>query len=104
MKSDHEVQTGPRGHRDQIESPGETGRPRVAVMDWRVWHDQYDLPDSWMARRLKAVQTQIRAALDAGESGPLRVISLCAGQGRDLLEVLAEHPRRDDVQARLVEL
>jgi hypothetical protein len=32
------------------------------------------------------------------------VISLCAGQGRDLLEVLAEHPRRGDVRARLVEL
>ncbi|MBB5960633.1 putative RNA methylase [Saccharothrix tamanrassetensis] len=34
----------------------------------------------------------------------MRVISLCAGQGRDLLEVLAGHPRRDDVRARLVEL
>ena len=26
------------------------------------------------------------------------------GQGRDLLGVLADHPRRDDVRARLVEL
>jgi hypothetical protein len=32
------------------------------------------------------------------------VISLCAGQGRDLLGVLADHPRRGDVRARLVEL
>jgi hypothetical protein len=32
------------------------------------------------------------------------VIGLCAGQGRDLLGVLADHPRRDDVRARLVEL
>lgn len=32
------------------------------------------------------------------------MISLCAGQGRDLLEVLAGHPRRHDVRARLVEL
>jgi hypothetical protein len=32
------------------------------------------------------------------------VISLCAGQGRDLLGVLADHPRREDVRARLVEL
>ncbi|TDV57562.1 hypothetical protein CLV71_101433 [Actinophytocola oryzae] len=32
------------------------------------------------------------------------MVSLCAGQGRDLLEVLADHPRRDDVRARLVEL
>ncbi|MCX4851653.1 class I SAM-dependent methyltransferase [Streptomyces sp. NBC_00893] len=73
-------------------------------MDWRTWHDQYDRPGSWMARRLQAVQTQIRAALDGSPSGPLRVVSLCAGQGRDLLEVLADHPRRDEVRARLVEL
>lgn len=33
-----------------------------------------------------------------------RVISMCAGDGRDLLGVLAGHPRRDQVQARLVEL
>lgn len=32
------------------------------------------------------------------------MVSLCAGQGRDLLEVLADHPRRADVRARLVEL
>ena len=31
-------------------------------------------------------------------------MSLCAGQGRDLLDVLADHPRRDDVTAQLVEL
>ncbi|HEX6351500.1 class I SAM-dependent methyltransferase [Actinophytocola sp.] len=73
-------------------------------MDWRTWHDEYDLPGSWMARRLRAVQRQIRAVLDESPPGPLRVVSLCAGQGRDLLGVLADHPRRDDVRARLVEL
>jgi hypothetical protein len=73
-------------------------------VDWRTWHDEYDDPGSRLARRLHAVQAQIRAALDRGPSGPLRVISLCAGQGRDLLGVLADHPRRDDVRARLVEL
>jgi predicted RNA methylase len=73
-------------------------------MDWRTWHDEYDLPDSWMARRLHVVQQHIAAVLDASPAGPLRVVSLCAGQGRDLLGVLADHPRRDDVRARLVEL
>jgi ubiquinone/menaquinone biosynthesis C-methylase UbiE len=77
---------------------------RVAAMDWSTWHDEYDLPESPLARRLVAVQNQIRAALDRSSAGPLRVISLCAGQGRDLLEVLADHPRRNDVHARLVEL
>jgi len=32
------------------------------------------------------------------------VISICAGQGHDLLGPLQQHPRRDDVLARLVEL
>ena len=73
-------------------------------MDWRGWHDEYDDPGSWMARRLRVVQQWIGTALDAGPPGPLRVVSLCAGQGRDLLGVLAGHPRRDDVLARLVEL
>jgi len=73
-------------------------------MDWSTWHDEYDEPGSVLAQRLEVVQTQVRAALDNSPAGPLRVISLCAGQGRDLLEVLEDHPRRDDVHARLVEL
>ncbi|MCC8244857.1 class I SAM-dependent methyltransferase [Saccharothrix luteola] len=73
-------------------------------MDWHGWHADYDRPDSALARRLLAVQAQVRAALDDSPPGPLRVVSLCAGQGRDLLEVLADHPRRHDVRARLVEL
>lgn len=73
-------------------------------MDWQTWHDDYDQPDSELARRLRVVQQQIRNALDSSPPGPLRVVSLCAGQGRDLLGVLADHPRRDDVRARLVEL
>ncbi|OLP00329.1 SAM-dependent methyltransferase [Mycolicibacterium porcinum] len=73
-------------------------------MDWHSWHEDYDRPDSALAHRLRAVQTLIKQALDEAPAGPLRVVSLCAGQGRDLLEVLAEHPRRHDVRARLVEL
>jgi len=73
-------------------------------MDWRAWHNDYDDPESGLARRLEVVQQQVRAALDESPAGELRVISLCAGQGRDLLDVLADHPRRADVRARLVEL
>src|ERR1700759_272892 len=39
-----------------------------------------------------------------GPAGDIRLISLCAGQGRDVIGVLTGHPRRDDVRARLVEL
>lgn len=73
-------------------------------MDWRTWHDDYDHPGSTLARRLAVVRQQIRSVLDRSPAGPLRVISMCAGQGRDLLDVLADHPRRGDVRARLVEL
>jgi hypothetical protein len=73
-------------------------------MDWKAWHERYDDPDSELSRRLEAVKEQVRAAFDRAPAGPVPVVSLCAGQGRDLLEVLADHPRRADVQARLVEL
>jgi len=73
-------------------------------MDWHEWHDAYDSPDSYLSKRLALVQERVRYALDAAPPGPLTAISLCAGQGRDLIGVLADHPRRDEVRARLVEL
>jgi hypothetical protein len=73
-------------------------------MDWRQWHQQYDDPDSSLSRRLGAVQTYVRAALDGAPAGTVPVVSLCAGQSRDLLDVLEDHPRTADVRARLVEL
>lgn len=76
----------------------------MSERDWYAWHGNYDRPGSGLARRLDAVQERIRVALDGAAVGPLRVVSLCAGQGRDVIGVLAEHPRRDDVTARLVEL
>jgi hypothetical protein len=76
----------------------------VTGTDWLAWHDHYDQPGNELALRLAAVQQRIRLALDAAPLGPLRVISVCAGQGRDLIGALADHPRRNDVTARLVEL
>lgn len=73
-------------------------------MDWRTWHEDYADPDSALGRRLAVVQAQVRAAVDRCAPGPVRAISVCAGQGHDLTGVLAEHPRRVDVAARLVEL
>ena len=73
-------------------------------MDWRSWHEAYDNPTAPLALRLQTVQAHIRAVLSASPPGPLRVVSICAGQGRDLIGVLADHPRRGDVRARLVEL
>lgn len=72
--------------------------------DWVSWHDAYDEPGSGLALRLAHVRGRIRDTLDDLPAGPVRVISMCAGQGRDILGVLATHPRRGDVTARLVEL
>jgi hypothetical protein len=76
----------------------------TAGRDWVAWHDAYDVPGSPLSQRLAAVQGWIRVALDQAPSGPLRAISMCAGQGRDLIGVLGAHPRRSEVSARLVEL
>src|ERR671918_690796 len=72
--------------------------------NWVSWHDQYDQPGSWLQRRLAVVQQHIRATLDDRPPGEIRVVSMCAGQARDLLGVLADHPRSHDVVGRLVEL
>lgn len=76
---------------------------QTAATDWARWHDGYD-GGSPLARRLVVVQERIRELLDRAEPGPIQVVSICAGQGRDLLPVVAAHPRREDVRARLVEL
>jgi hypothetical protein len=73
-------------------------------VDWRAWHDAYEDPDSGLGQRLVLVQEQIRAALGRTSPGPVKTVSMCAGQGHDLIGVLAGHERRGDVSARLVEL
>ena len=71
--------------------------------DWVDWHAAYDDPGSRLARRLAAVRARIVDLLDGAPPGPVRVVSICAGQGRDLFGSLAGHPRAADVTARLVE-
>lgn len=73
-------------------------------MDWNTWHARYDDPSSPFTARLETIRACIRVALDEAPPGPLQAVSACAGQGRDLIPVLAEHPRGRDVHARLVEL
>ena len=72
-------------------------------MDWVAWHAAYDDPSSPLTARLRQVRQWLSEAIDRAPPGPLRLVSLCAGQGRDVIGVLPGHPRRDDVRAVLVE-
>jgi hypothetical protein len=75
----------------------------MAQDDWFAWHSPYDDPGSSLSRRLAVVQARTTEALDSCRPGPVQVLSICAGQGRDILGVLTRHPRAGDVVARLVE-
>ncbi len=72
--------------------------------DWPAWHEQYEDPHSALTARLGVVQGFIREFLDSRPGQHSRVISMCAGKGLDLLGVLALHPAKGQVAARLVEL
>ncbi len=73
------------------------------MRDWVDWHHAYDDPDSSLSRRLDRVTWHLAVALDEARPGPIRLLSLCAGQGRDVLRVQPRHRRRHDVSAVLIE-
>jgi hypothetical protein len=68
------------------------------------WHAAYDDPDSSLSRRLAIVQQLIRLALDTAPPGPVRVLSLCAGDARDVTGAVRDHPRSRDISGALIEL
>lgn len=74
------------------------------MQDWFAWHQPYDDPSSAISMRLARVISHLVVALDRAPAGPISVVSLCAGQGHDVIGALASHPRRDDTRAVLVEL
>lgn len=71
---------------------------------WHEWHREYDDPGSRLSRRLAVVQRFVGEAYDRAPRGRIGVLSLCAGEGRDVIAVTRDHPRRDNVDAVLVEL
>ncbi len=101
---------------------------------WVRWHAAYEDPNSPLSLRLRLVQELVWSTLDeipvSGSDGssvsgsgqsrfdrnrslngdletstkPFRIVSLCSGQGRDVIDVLATHPRAAGVTALLVDL
>ena len=75
----------------------------VRMKDWVAWHAAYDDLSSPLSFRLRCVQSHLSDAIDRAPAGRVQLVSLCAGQGRDVIGVLAHHHRRGDVHAVLVE-
>jgi hypothetical protein len=73
------------------------------AQDWFDWHDRYDELEGYQ-QRLALVQRRIAEHLDQAPPGDITLISMCAGQGRDVAGALARHSRRRDVRGLLVEL
>jgi hypothetical protein len=73
------------------------------MRDWVEWHEGYGDPASGLSARLRCIQRHLSRAIDQAAAGPVRLVSLCAGQGHDVTGVLPAHARRDDVTAVLVE-
>jgi hypothetical protein len=76
----------------------------VAGTDWRAWHADYADPSSALSQRLAVVQAQVAQWLDRTRPRPVAVTSVCAGDGRDLIDVLTGRPDTVRVTATLVEL
>ena len=69
--------------------------------DWHAWYAEYDDPESSLSRRLAVVRNELAGVL-AARTEPVTLLSLCAGDGRDTLPVLAAAGTQ--VSAVLVEL
>src|SRR3954468_23027261 len=74
-----------------------------ATTDWHAWHDSYRDAASPLSRRLRLIQRHVGAWLDARTDQRLVVVSVCAGQGRDVLGVLAARPDAARVHVHLFE-
>lgn len=73
------------------------------MKDWHLWYEGYADPSSALSRRLLVV-TRLVAGFLESLSSEHRVISLCAGDGRDVIPVMAARPAERRPELILVEL
>ena len=70
---------------------------------WQRWHAAYADESSPLSRRLRLVQDHVARWLDERPEAELTVVSACAGQGNDILGVLAGRDDAHRVRATLLE-
>jgi hypothetical protein len=70
---------------------------------WSGWPEKAYQREGYQ-QRLQAVQEHLSECLDEAPPGPVRILSMCAGDGRDVIGAVRAHRRRKDVSAWLVEL
>lgn len=73
------------------------------MKDWLAWHEGYGDPASSLARRLEVVKRHLGRALDKVAATESRLLSLCAGEARDVISVLAARAAKPPVTAILIE-
>ncbi|RAO03697.1 hypothetical protein GAR05_00677 [Micromonospora saelicesensis] len=75
----------------------------TAQTHWQAWHEPYADENSPLSRRLRLVQQHIASWLDQRSDERLTVVSACAGQGHDLIGVLASRSDAQRVHGTLLE-
>ncbi len=66
----------------------------MAIADWNDWPRAYDDPSSELVGRMHAVPAQVATVVSECPPGPVTVVGVCGGQGREVIGALADHPSR----------
>lgn len=62
----------------------------MSLSYWHTWYQQYDEPSSSLNRRLAVVRQRTAENLAGGtRAQPFKILSLCAGDGRDIIPLVA---------------
>jgi hypothetical protein len=76
----------------------------MADRHWIDWHRNYEDPSSSISRRLEVVSRELAHAVGRSPKGLIKVLSICAGDARDIATACGDHARASDVAATVVEL
>ncbi|MDQ6933756.1 MAG: SAM-dependent methyltransferase [Actinomycetota bacterium] len=76
----------------------------MQTTDWAAWHAKYADASAPLSRRLQLITGLVDGWLDRTASAEVRILSVCAGDGRDLIGVLHRRADAARVQADLLEL